>query len=151
MPTSLAYIKASKKLVEVLDQIDEFSEAFTLIKEFNSTFEVPMSNKPNIGEEKDYNLKYNLLKEELEEYIEACKSEDIVEISDSLVDLMYVLVGTILYHGIQSSFFEMFLEVHASNMSKLENGKVLRRSDGKVMKGSEYFKPNLKEILDGRY
>jgi predicted HAD superfamily Cof-like phosphohydrolase len=85
--------------------------------------------------------------EELNEYHEACKNNDIVEISDAVVDMMYILYGMILSHGLSDVIFDMFEEVHKSNMSKLENGKVLRRNDGKIMKGSEYFRPNLKQFL----
>jgi predicted HAD superfamily Cof-like phosphohydrolase len=151
MPTSTEFIKASKKVIETLDQIDDFSESLALVKQFNKAFDIPTSNKPAFGDKEGYTLKFNLLQEELDEYLKACEEKDIVEISDSLVDLMYVLLGAVLYHGLTDVFFDMFSEVHASNMSKLENGKVLRRTDGKVLKGSDYFKPNLKEILDGRY
>ena len=72
-----------------------------------------------------------------------------LEISDALVDIAYVLYGMVVHHGLSNVFDEMFQEVHNSNMSKLENGKVLRRTDGKILKGSEFFKPNLKQFLDG--
>lgn len=62
--------------------------------------------------------------------------------------MMYVLYGIIIQHGLSDVFYDMFQEVHRSNMSKLERGKPLRRSDGKILKGTEYFKPNLKKILD---
>ena len=63
--------------------------------------------------------------------------------------MFYVLSGIVLLHGIQHRVPDMFLEVHNSNMSKLENGKILKRADGKIIKGSEYFKPNLKKFIDG--
>jgi len=85
--------------------------------------------------------------EELNEYKKASFNMDLVEVSDAIVDMMYVLYGFVIAHGLSDVIFEMFEEVHKSNMSKLENGKVLRRNDGKVMKGSEYFKPNLKQFL----
>jgi len=151
MPTSIDFIRASRKIIEVLDNIQEFSEATKLVREFNKSFEIPVSNKPIVGEEKDFTLKHKLLLEEVQEYLEACKNNDIVEIADSLTDIMYVLLGTVLHHGLSNVYYDLFLEVHASNMSKLEKGKVLRRSDGKVMKGSEYFKPNLKDIINERY
>jgi len=117
------------------------------IKEFNSSFGLPISKTPCLIEKEQYNLKYNLLKEELNEYLEACENKDLVEICDSIIDMFYVLSGFIVQHGIDKQFLDMFFEVHKSNMSKLENGKVLKRHDGKVMKGSEYFKPNLKQYL----
>jgi len=117
------------------------------LKEFNSSFGLPISKTPCLIEKNQYKLNYDLLKEELDEYIEACKKEDLVEICDSIVDMFYVLSGFIIKHGIDKQFLDMFFEVHKSNMSKLENGKVLKRHDGKVMKGSEYFRPNLKQYL----
>lgn len=117
------------------------------IKEFNSSFGLPISKTPCLIEKEQYNLKYNLLKEELDEYLEACENKDLVEICDSIIDMFYVLSGFIVQHGIDKQFLDMFFEVHKSNMSKLENGKVLKRHDGKIMKGSEYFRPNLKKYL----
>ncbi len=117
------------------------------LKEFNNSFGLPISKTPCLVEKDQYKPNYNLLKEELDEYIEACKKEDLVEICDSIVDMFYVLSGFIVKHGIDKQFLDMFFEVHKSNMSKLENGKVLKRHDGKVMKGSEYFRPNLKQYL----
>lgn len=117
------------------------------LKQFNSSFGLPISKTPCLVEKDQYKLNYDLLKEELDEYIEACKKEDLVEICDSIVDMFYVLSGFIVKHGIDKEFLDMFFEVHKSNMSKLENGKVLKRHDGKVMKGSEYFRPNLKQYL----
>tara|TARA_R100000951_G_C2649288_1_gene183809 strand:- start:2492 stop:2884 length:393 start_codon:yes stop_codon:yes gene_type:complete len=117
------------------------------LKQFNSSFGLPISKTPCLVEKDQYKLNYDLLKEELDEYIEACKKEDLVEICDSIVDMFYVLSGFIVKHGIDKQFLDMFFEVHKSNMSKLENGKVLKRHDGKVMKGSEYFRPNLKQYL----
>ena len=151
MPTSIEFIKSARRVIEVLDQIDDLSESFKMIQEFNKCFDIPISSKPDLGNKKGYELKYRMMKEELDEYLEACKNKDIVEISDSLTDILYVLLGTVLYHGLSEVYYDLFKEVHASNMSKLEKGKVLRRSDGKIMKGSDYFKPNLKEIIDGRY
>ena len=118
------------------------------IKEFNSAFGLPTSKKPCLIDKKQYNLKYNLLKEELDEYLEACEKKDLTQVCDSIVDMFYVLSGFIVQHGIDKEFMDMFYEVHKSNMSKLENGKVLKRHDGKVMKGSEYFPPNLKRYLN---
>ncbi len=119
-----------------------------LIK-FNKTFGLPVAKKPTLLNSKEYNLKYNLLKEELDEYHQACANDDMLEISDALVDIAYVLYGMVVHHGLSNVFDDMFQEVHNSNMSKLENGKVLRRTDGKILKGSEFFKPNLKQFLDG--
>lgn len=125
---------------------DDYKE-LQMVREFNKTFDIHTNKKPSLLDKESYTLRYNLLKEELDEYLEACKNEDLVEVCDAIVDLMYILNGFILAHGISDVVFDMFEEVHNSNMSKLENGKVLRRTDGKIMKGSEYFKPNLKQFL----
>lgn len=118
-----------------------------MVKVFNKTFGVLTSKNPSLLSEDDYSLKYDLMKEELSEYLNACRSNDLVEVCDAVVDMMYILNGIIVSHGLHDIFTDLFSEVHNSNMSKLENGKVLRRHDGKVMKGSEYFKPNLKQYL----
>lgn len=118
-----------------------------MVKQFNKTFSLLSSKNPVLISKEESDLRYNLLLEELNEYKKASFNMDLVEVSDAIVDMMYVLYGFIIAHGLSDVIFEMFEEVHKSNMSKLENGKVLRRNDGKVMKGSEYFKPNLKQFL----
>jgi predicted HAD superfamily Cof-like phosphohydrolase len=118
-----------------------------MVSEFNKTYEIPIRKTPSKIHKDEYSLNYRLMLEELDEYLVACEDEDMVEIADAVVDMMYILYGIILRHGLSTVIFDMFEEVHKSNMSKLENGKVLRRTDGKIMKGSEYFKPNLKQFL----
>ena len=87
--------------------------------------------------------------EENDEYLEAVKNEDLVEIADALGDQLYILCGTILKHGLQHKIADVFREIQRSNMSKLdENGKPIYRDDGNVMKSSLYFKPDIKAILD---
>jgi len=117
------------------------------VVEFNKAFNIIRSNKPTLINESEYNLRHKLMTEELTEYLDACKSDDLLEVCDAIVDLLYVLNGMVVAHGLQDIIEDMFDEVHRSNMSKLENGKPLYRSDGKVMKGSEYFKPNLIKYL----
>ena len=105
---------------------------------------IPNSNLPN----KVFNLRYNLMKEENDEYLDACQKGDIVEIADALGDMMYILCGTILSHGLQTKIEEIFEEIQRSNMSKLdENGKPIYREDGKILKSKKYFKPNISKIL----
>ena len=100
-------------------------------------------------DERDYTLRYNLIKEENEEYLDACKNGDIVEIADALGDQLYILFGTILKHGLQHKIEEVYDEIHRSNMSKLdENGLPIFREDGKILKSEFYFKPDIKTILD---
>jgi len=119
------------------------------VKLFHTTYGLGVSNemKGDIGEQKSM-LRFELMKEENEEYLEAVKNNDIVEIADALGDMLYILCGTILEHGLQHKIESVFDEIQRSNMSKLgEDGKPIYREDGKVMKGPNYFKPNFEEIL----
>ena len=119
------------------------------VAEFHEVFKIGNAEKITLLEEKDYTLRFNLIKEENEEYLEACKNKDIVEIADALGDQLYILCGTILKHGLQHKIEEVFDEIHRSNMSKLdENGKPIYREDGKVLKSNRYFRPDIKKILD---
>ena len=89
------------------------------------------------------------MNEENSEYLEAAKNGDIVEVADALGDQLYILCGTILKHGLQHKIVEVFTEIQRSNMSKLDiNGKPIYREDGKVLKSSLYFRPNIKSILE---
>ena len=121
------------------------------VKEFHQAFGIGYSEIPrgDLGESKNI-LRYNLMKEENEEYLEAVQNNDLVEIADALGDMMYILCGTILKHGLQHKIAEVFQEIQRSNMSKLdENGQPIYREDGKVMKSALYFKPNIKAIIEG--
>ena len=89
------------------------------------------------------------MNEENSEYLEAAKNGDIVEVADALGDQLYILCGTILKHGLQYKIAEVFNEIQRSNMSKLDiNGMPIYREDGKVLKSSLYFRPNIKAILE---
>ena len=93
-------------------------------------------------------LRHRLMAEENEEYLQACKNGDLVEIADALGDMMYILCGTILSHGLQDKIEHVFEEIQKSNMSKLgSDGKPIYREDGKIMKGPDYFKPDIKKII----
>ncbi len=119
------------------------------VKEFHTAFKIGFSDtmKASLGENKNL-LRFNLMKEENEEYLEAAQNDDIVEIADALGDMLYILCGTIIEHGLQHKIEEVFNEIQRSNMSKLgEDGQPIYREDGKVMKGPNYFKPNFEEIL----
>ena len=118
-----------------------------LLTEFNKAFSVPVNRKPTLISNEEFKLKINLIKEELNEYENACSEQDITEVCDAIVDLAYVMYGMVVQHGLSDVFDDMFEEVHKSNMSKLENGRVLTRSDGKIMKGSEYFTPDLNQFI----
>ena len=116
---------------------------------FHETYGLGVSNelKADLGNLKN-ELRFNLMKEENEEYLEAVQNNDIVEIADALGDMLYILCGTILEHGLQHKIEEIFDEIQRSNMSKLgEDGKPIYREDGKVMKGPNYFKPSFEAIL----
>ena len=88
------------------------------------------------------------MREENEEYLEAAQNGDLIEIADACGDMLYILCGTLLKHGLQHKIDEVFTEIQRSNMSKLdENGQPIYREDGKVLKSTKYFKPNIAEIL----
>lgn len=119
------------------------------VKLFHNTYGLGVSEdlKANLGTQKN-NLRFELMKEENEEYLEAVQNNDIVEIADALGDMLYILCGTILEHGLQHKIEAVFDEIQRSNMSKLgDDGKPIYREDGKVMKGPNYFKPNFEAIL----
>jgi predicted HAD superfamily Cof-like phosphohydrolase len=86
--------------------------------------------------------------EENLEYLDACYNNDLVGIADALGDKLYILCGTILKHGMQHIIEDVFNEIQASNMSKLgEDGMPILREDGKILKGPNYFKPNLEKFF----
>jgi predicted HAD superfamily Cof-like phosphohydrolase len=119
------------------------------VKEFHTAFGLGVSEtiKGHLGEQIN-TLRFNLMKEENEEYLEAVQNNDITEIADALGDMLYILCGTIIEHGLQHKIEEVFDEIQRSNMSKLdEDGKPIYREDGKVLKGPNYFKPNFDAIL----
>jgi predicted HAD superfamily Cof-like phosphohydrolase len=122
------------------------------VREFHETYGLPVESRPNITDHKTNELRINLLAEELEELQQALKDGDVVEVLDALTDLQYVLDGAYLSFGLHDVKDAAFAEVHASNMSKLgEDGKPIRReSDGKVMKGPNYFKPDISQFITGK-
>jgi len=112
------------------------------VKIFHETYNLNYKVSPiaNIGNEK-INLRFKLMSEENEEYLEAAKNNDLIEVADALGDMLYILCGTIIEHGMQDKIEEVFDEIQRSNLSKLGE-------DGKVMKGPNYFKPKISEILN---
>ena len=116
---------------------------------FHEAFNIGINHNPTVAVyDKIKELRFNLMKEENEEYLEAVKNNDIIEVADALGDMLYILCGTILTHGMQHKITEVFEEIQRSNMSKLgQDGNPIYREDGKVMKGPNYFKPNIKAIL----
>jgi predicted HAD superfamily Cof-like phosphohydrolase len=115
--------------------------------EFNQAFDIPKLDSPDIGSEELIELRIKLLREEVEEYAEAARTGDLVEVLDALADIGYILAGTILNHGMQNIYDDAFDEVHRSNMAKLVDGKVLRREDGKVMKPQGWTAPQLAQFV----
>lgn len=127
-------------LLSKINAVGEFHDVFLIGNRHAPTAVIP---------EEEALLRFNLLKEENEEYLEACKNGDVVEIADALGDLLYITFGTILRHGLQHKIEEVFDEIHRSNMSKLDkDDKPIFREDGKVMKSELYFKPNIKAVLE---
>ena len=95
--------------------------------EFNQAFDIPKLNAPALGPEELIELRIKLLTEEVQEYAEAARAGDLVEVLDALADIGYILAGTIINHGMQEIYDDAFNEVHRSNMAKLVDGKVIRR------------------------
>ena len=119
------------------------------VKLFHKKFNIDYLNEPtaNIPEEIK-ELRFKLMEEENLEYLKATRENDLVEIADALGDMLYILCGTIISHGLQNKIEEIFQEIQSSNMSKLgKNGKPIYREDGKVLKGPNYFKPDIRKIL----
>ena len=120
------------------------------VSQFHKAFGLGKKESPaaNLGIKKNL-LRYELMREENEEYLEAANNDDLVEVADALGDMLYILCGTIIEHGMQHKIEEVFNEIQRSNMSKLgADGKPIYREDGKVLKGPNYFKPDIKQILD---
>lgn len=127
----------------------KFSEIIECVKDFHHAFGI--SNGVDYRQlltQKEYQLRFDLMKEENEEYLEACKKGDVHEIADALGDMLYILCGTLLKHGLENKIADVFHEIQRSNMSKLgADGKPIYREDGKVLKGENYFKPDIKKVL----
>ncbi|MEO8150298.1 MAG: nucleoside triphosphate pyrophosphohydrolase family protein [Bacteroidia bacterium] len=127
-------------LLETINKVKEFHHVFGL--EYHETPQNQLS-------ERIINLRYNLMKEENEEYLEAAQNGDLKLIADALGDKLYILCGTIVAHGLQHKIAEVFNEIHRSNMSKLDNeGKPIYREDGKIMKSENYFLPDIEAVLN---
>jgi predicted HAD superfamily Cof-like phosphohydrolase len=127
-------------LQETIQAVEKFHDAFRIANNYQPTTDLSVA---------DIELRHRLMQEENDEYLEAAKRGDIVEVADALGDQLYILCGTILKHGLQDKMIEVFHEIQRSNMSKLdENGQPIYREDGKVMKSELYFKPNIQSILE---
>ena len=119
---------------------------FNKVKIFMETFGQEVKNKPSFSSEKINDLRYELIREELDELKEALKNKDILEVADALTDILYVTYGA--GHAFGIDLDKCFEEVQKSNMSKLdEKGKPIYNENGKVMKGPSYFKPDLTKFV----
>ncbi len=122
-----------------LDCVRHFHEVFQCHRERTPVAELPSDVSEG---------RIRMLLEELEEYRAAVRDNDIVEIADALTDMLYVLLGTFIAHGLQDIAEEFFDEVHRSNMSKLDDqGNPIFRNDGKVMKSERFSEPDLRSII----
>ena len=120
---------------------------FRKVGTFMKTFGQEVKTKPSFSNEKINKLRVDLIKEELEELTEAMKNKDLLEVADALTDILYVTYGA--GHAFGIDLDKCFDEVQNSNMSKLdENGKPIYNETGKVMKGPNYFKPDLSKFVN---
>lgn len=120
------------------------------VQQFHEAFGLGVNNEPTVNLSKEVlQLRHKLMAEENDEYLQAAENNDLIEVADALGDMLYILCGTILEHGMQHKIEEVFNEIQRSNMSKLgADGKPIYREDGKVMKGPNYFTPNLSKIIN---
>ena len=119
---------------------------FNKVKTFMETFGQEVKNKPSFSSEKINNLRFDLIKEELDELKDALNSKDLLEVADALTDILYVTYGA--GHAFGIDLDKCFEEVQQSNMSKLDvQGKPIYNEAGKVMKGPKYFKPDLNKFI----
>ena len=120
---------------------------FNKVKTFMETFGQEVKTKPSFSTDKINSLRYDLIKEELEELKVAMENNDLLEVADALTDILYVTYGA--GHAFGIDLDKCFEEVQNSNMSKLsEDGKPIYNESGKVMKGPKYFKPDLNKFVN---
>lgn len=118
-----------------------------MVYEFHKKFNSHISSSPTLPKDDERSLRISLLSEEYQEYLLGEKNNDLVEIADALGDMLYIIYGTAVSYGLPID--AIFQEIHDSNMSKLDkNGNPIYREDGKILKGDNYFKPDLKKIID---
>lgn len=124
-------------------------DTISAVEKFHTAFKIGNNYSPTVElTEAEIELRHRLMGEENDEYMEAAKNGDLVEVADALGDMLYILCGTILKHGMQHKIEEVFQEIQRSNMSKLDaNGEPIYREDGKVMKSDQYFRPDIASIL----
>lgn len=128
------------RMIKYTHAVEQFHEAFGLDYKDQPTIAIP---------QEIVNLRFNLMAEENQEYLEAAQAGDMIEVADALGDMLYILCGTLITHGMQHKIDAVFEAIQESNMSKLgANGKPIYREDGKVLKGPAYFKPDIKGALN---
>ena len=119
------------------------------VRQFHDAFEIRNAPSPEAQPSVDtIVLRHRLMAEENEEYLEAAQAGDLVEVADALGDMLYILCGTMVTHGMQDVMADVFRTIQESNMSKLgADGRPIYREDGKVMKGPNYFRPDIAGVL----
>jgi predicted HAD superfamily Cof-like phosphohydrolase len=118
------------------------------VAEFHKAFGQEDGKWPRLVPHSEFDLRHTLMKEENDEYLEACHAKSLVEVADALGDQLYILCGTILKHGMQHIILDVFNEIQSSNMSKLgEDGKPIFRQDGKILKGPRYHRPDIAKFI----
>ncbi len=127
---------------DALKKLQQFHETFRCHIEYAPTADVPRD---------EFEVRIRLFEEELAEYRKAVEAKDLVAVADALTDMLYILLGTYVTHGLQDVAAELFDEVHRSNMSKLDgHGRPIHREDGKVLKSDGFSQPDLEAILSRR-
>ena len=111
-----------------------------LVKKFHEKFKAPVLNEPSLIPENRSSNRYRLMRDEVEEYLEAVKKGDLENVAKELADILYTVYGTILEHGLQGKIKAIFEEVHRSNMSKDYH-------EYKMVKGKDYFQADVKKVL----
>ena len=118
------------------------------VAEFHRAFGQEDGKYPRLIPDSEFDLRHALMKEENDEYLEACQKNSLLDVADALGDQLYILCGTILKHGMQHIILDVFEEIQSSNMSKLgEDGKPVLSEDGKILKGPGYFRPDLEKFI----
>ncbi len=120
-----------------------------MVEDFHNAFGHPVHTEPKMLSAARSTFRHTLLQEEVTELLKASMRGDVVEVADGIADCLYILFGTAHEFGLGDKLPAIFAEVHASNMSKLVDGKPLLREDGKVMKPEGYRPPNLKDLVWG--
>lgn len=126
----------------------QIQEILEKVAEFQKATDQPVADSPSVGDDKNNMLRYQLMNEENREYLTASLQYDKVEILDAVVDMLYILAGTINQHGMQGVIEEAFNRVHANNMTKVgADGKVLRNPDGKILKPENFVPVDLSDLV----